>query len=284
MKTSLYIITALLLTSTIFANTSQEDQIKKMAEEAALKIAQDQKKIDKKKQTRAEIENRPAVLKKTGGFIDVEAVGISVIVVDTREKPGVAADRFAEVFGNLSKTNVKIDKSKLGGSEKPYTKALSALKVNKASFALLITEGCECPGLCVMPEDRIAIINASRYLGGNDPLAPETRLIKELWRSLGFVSGIGYAPYTNDVLQPVYNLKELDALVYQVMQPMNFQKMYAQMAKFGVKRARHIPYSLAVREGWAPQPTNEYQKAIWDKLHAAPKNPMKIQYDPKKGR
>ena len=135
-----------------------------------------------------------------------------------------------------------------------------------------------------MPEERIAIINAKRYLGGKDPLAPETRLIKEVWRALGFVGGVGYAPYQNDVLQPVYNLRELDALVYQVMQPMNFQKMYGQMAKFDVKRARHIPYKLAVMEGWAPAPTNEYQKAIWDKVHAAPKNPMKIEFDPKKGR
>ena len=140
------------------------------------------------------------------------------------------------------------------------------------------------PGRGVMPEERIAIINAKRYLGGKEPLAPETRLIKEVWRALGFVGGVGYAPYQNDVLQPVYNLKELDALVYQVMQPMNFQKMYGQMAKFGVKRARHIPYKLAVMEGWAPQPTNEYQKAIWDEVRAAPKNPMKIEFDPKKGR
>lgn len=283
MKASLTIIAALLITAPILANNAQEDQIKKMAEAAALKAAEGQKKADKK-QTRAELENRPAVLKKTGGFLDVAAVGVSVVVVDTREKPGIAADRFAEVFGDLSKTNIKIDKSKLNANEKPYAKALAALKANNAAYVILIAESGDCPGLCVMPEERIAVINAKRYLGGNDPVAPETRLIKEVWRALGFVGGIGYAPYKNDVLQPVYNLKELDALVYQVMQPMNFQKMYAQMAKFGVKRARHIPYKLAVMEGWAPQPTNEYQKAIWNEVRAAPKNPMKIQFDPKKGR
>lgn len=283
MKTSLCIIAALLVTAPVLADNAKDDQIKKMAEAAALKAAQNQAKGDKK-MTRAELENRPAVLKKTGGFLDVAAVGVSVVVVDTREKPGIAADRFAEVFGDLSKTNVKIDKSKLNANEKPYDRGVAALKANNAAYAIIIAESSDCPGLCVMPEERIAVINAKRYLGGNDPLAPETRLIKEVWRALGFVGGIGYAPYKNDVLQPVYNLKELDALVYQVMQPMNFQKIYAQMAKFGVKRARHIPYKLAVMEGWAPQPTNEYQKAVWDQVHAAPKNPMKIEFDPKKGR
>ena len=283
MKTSICIIAALLAAAPLLANNAQDDQIKKMAEAAALKAAESQQKSNKKP-TRAELENRPAVLKKTGGFLDVAAVGVSVVVVDTREKPGIAADQFKEVFERLSKTNVKVEKVARNANEKPHAKALAALKANNAAYAILIAESGDCPGLCVMPEERIAIINAKRYLGGKDPLAPETRLIKEVWRALGFVGGVGYAPYQNDVLQPVYNLKELDALVYQVMQPMNFQKMYGQMAKFGVKRARHIPYKLAVMEGWAPQPTNEYQKAIWDEVRAAPKNPMKIEFDPKKGR
>ena len=64
MKVSLTIIAALLITAPILANNAQEDQIKKMAEAAALKAAEGQKKADKK-QTRAELENRPAVLKKT---------------------------------------------------------------------------------------------------------------------------------------------------------------------------------------------------------------------------
>lgn len=283
MKTSICIIAALLTAAPLLANNAQDDQIKKMAEAAALKAAQSQQKSDKKP-TRAELENRPAVLKKTGGFVDVAAIGVSVVVVDTREKPGAAADQFKEVFERLSKTNVKVEKVARNANEKPHAKALAALKANKAAYSILIAESDECSGLCVMPEERIAIINAKRYLGGNDPVAPETRLIKEVWRALGFVGGVGYAPYQNDVLQPVYNLRELDALVYQVMQPMNFQKMYGQMAKFGVKRARHIPYRLAVMEGWAPQPTNEYQKAIWDEVRSAPKNPMKIEFDPKKGR
>ena len=43
-------------------------------------------------------------------------------------------------------------------------------------------------------------------------------------------------------------------------------------------------YSAAVQEGWAPTPTDTVQKAIWDKVNATPKTPMKIEFDPKKGR
>ena len=43
-----------------------------------------------------------------------------------------------------------------------------------------------------------------------------------------------------------------------------------------------VTYGRAVREGWAPAPTNEYQKAIWDKIHAMPTEPIKIKPETKK--
>jgi hypothetical protein len=52
----------------------------------------------------------------------------------------------------------------------------------------------------------------------------------------------------------------------------------------GMASERKVPYVKACKEGWAPAPTNEFQKAIWDKVHSTPKNPMKIEFDPKKGK
>jgi len=225
------------------------------------------------------------VLKKTGGFIDVEARGVSVAVLDGRQKPGGAAVQFADVFGPLSKTNVKAERAPLGAGTNAVDAALSFLKAQNAAYAIAIVEDAALCGLTVMPEDRIAVVNATRFKdGGGDVLKPEVRIHKEIWRALGFVSGIGYAPFPNDVLQPVFSVKALDGLEYQVMQPMNFQKMYSTLSKFGVTRNRRVPYRVAVQEGWAPQPTNDYQKAVWNEVHAVPKTPMKIEFDPKKGR
>ncbi len=47
----------------------------------------------------------------------------------------------------------------------------------------------------------------------------------------------------------------------------------------GVTQGKHTVYLVACQEGWAPPPTNEYQKAIWDKVHATPSKPIKITYD-----
>ena len=57
-----------------------------------------------------------------------------------------------------------------------------------------------------------------------------------------------------------------------------------RLKALGITKKISATYLDACEQGWAPAPTNEYQKAIWDKVHAAPKNPMKIEFDPKKGR
>ena len=41
-------------------------------------------------------------------------------------------------------------------------------------------------------------------------------------------------------------------------------------------------HKKACQEGWAPAPTNDVQKAIWEKVHAIPDKPMTIEFDPKK--
>ena len=83
------------------------------------------------------------------------------------------------------------------------------------------------------------------------------------------------------IVLPVFSVKELDGLTYQVMQPMNFQKMYSTLSKLGVTRSRRIPYRVAVQEGWAANPTNDYQKAVWKEVHSIPDKPIKIEFDPK---
>ena len=249
------------------------------------KVAEIAKKAEaakKPKMTRAQIENRPEVLKKTGGFVDCPASGTAIVVVDARAKAGGAPDQFATVYRDLSKMLVVVEKTPLKEGTCPVTLAAERLAANKAAFAMVVIDEEKYSGLMVIPEDRLVVVNAAKYKEGPDPVRREERVIKELWRGLGFVSGIGYAPFKNDVFQPVYTIPELDALEYQVMQPMNFQKMYGTMAKYGVKRARHIPYRLACMEGWAAQPTNEYQKAVWEQVHKLPEKPIKIEYNEKR--
>jgi hypothetical protein len=224
------------------------------------------------------------VLRKTGGFVETAAKGTSVAVVDARGKPAGAAIQFKDVFGSLSKTNVEVERAPLKEGESAYDRGRSIIAAGKTGYVIVIIDDGPGGGVAVYPEERIAVVNAGKYAAADDRVKTETRIHKEIWRALGFVAGVGYAPFKNDVLQSVYSVQELDELTYQVMQPMNFQKMYASLGKFGISRARRVPYHIAVQEGWASPPTNDVQKAIWKRVHAIPDNPMKIEYDPKKGR
>lgn len=265
---------------------AQEAAKQKTSPEAVdAKIAEMEKKAkeaENKKLTRADIEQRPAVQKKTGGFVDVVAKGVSVLIIDARPTAGGAPDQFAKIFTNLSKTNVLVDKNPLKEGECAVKRAIDSRSERKAMFGIIVVEDEKISGLMTLPEERVAVVNAAKYKKGDDPIRREERIIKEIWRALGFVAGVGYAPYPNDVLQPVYSVSELDGLEYQVMQPMNFQKMYNNFKRFGVTRARHIPYRVAVMEGWAASPTNEYQKAVWDEVHAKPTAPIQIKPETKK--
>ncbi|MGN0852783.1 MAG: hypothetical protein ACI4Q3_05350 [Kiritimatiellia bacterium] len=223
------------------------------------------------------------VMKKTGGFVEVAANGVAVAVWDGRTKPGGAAIQFADVFGSLSRTNVKVERKPLAAGAQAVDAAIAFRGERKAAYAVAIVEDAALRGLTVLPEDGVALVNAARYVdGADDPVKAEVRIHKEVWRALGFVAGIGYAPYPNDVMQNVSTVRELDALEYQVMQPMNFQKMYGALAKAGITRARRVPYRVACREGWAAPPTNDYQKAVWNEVHAIPDKPLTIEFDPKK--
>ena len=149
-----------------------------------------------------------------------------------------------------------------------------------AMVVMLINVGLNCPRLSVFPEDRIGLINVDRF----SPVLLDKLLLREIWRTIGFTGGTGYAPYRGCVMQPAFNDNEIAGLMGDVLQPMTLQPFRKFEARFKMKRSRMVSYEIACEQGWAPAPTNEIQKAIWNKVHAAPKNPMKIEFDPKKGR
>lgn len=224
------------------------------------------------------------VLKKTGGFLLQKAAGPEAMVIDSRAKATLTIDEVARVYKLGCKLNMNTEKT-VRGNEAPLKFAQKKMAEKKPLMLVVVIEGAdEWPALSVFPEERIGLVNADKLKGGDDPSAPETRVSKEIWRALGFVGGIGFSHMENDMMQPYYTLEEIDGNMHNYIQPMNMAKWGALWKRFGVKKEMKVPYRVACQQGWAPAPTNEYQKAVWDEVRAAPKNPMKIKFDPKKGR
>ena len=99
------------------------------------------------------------------------------------------------------------------------------------------------------------------------------RLKKELARATFYLLGTGMSKF--DLTRSIKNLKELDNLNISEVSAETVTHLNAS-PRIGVSQIRYATYRTACTEGWAPAPTNDVQKAIWDEVHAIPTEPIKI--------
>ena len=78
----------------------------------------------------------------------------------------------------------------------------------------------------------------------------------------------------------VRTAKELDAIPEESYGVDALMALRNGLPNYGVMPWHQTTYKRACREGWAPAPTNEFQKAIWEKTKAdkerGPTNPITI--------
>ena len=70
-------------------------------------------------------------------------------------------------------------------------------------------------------------------------------------------------------MKPVYSLKDLDAMEGHAIAPMSLTQMMYSLPKLGLSPVMMTTYQDACAEGWAPTPTNDIQRTIWNEV----KNP-----------
>ncbi len=150
---------------------------------------------------------------------------------------------------------------------------------------VLIVDDDSLPITLVAPEKRWTIFNIKPLLTDSPAQERvEERFNKILWCAVARTLGAGYSAYKPCVLVPFTSLAALDRNPATKPCPEPFNKMIDTGAEYGIKTITIASYRDACRKGWAPAPTNNVQKAIWDQAHAVPATPMKIEFDPKKGR
>lgn len=139
------------------------------------------------------------------------------------------------------------------------------------------------PCVLVAPESRWCVINVAK-LSADEPSCKtlDKRLSKELWRAVGCVAGVGYASGPC-VMAPVDTLSELDNLKTGIFSPESVMRVEERFQSMGLVQFPRATYRVACQEGWAPPPTNDCQKSIWNEIHAIPQHPLTIEYDPKRG-
>lgn len=213
----------------------------------------------KEKKVLSKEEKAKLILKYTGGNITKLAVG-KITVFNMQDKiPEDLLKSHCSIF--LKPIGIPYEFVKTNTI--PVNEMKARVGLHKANAAVFIVDNQNLPLTLFAPEASFGILNV--FSIDNTKLKDLGRMIQQT-----FVLSLGgiFSPSSKE---------------YKMLPDLAFCMM-GHLPKIGIIPSKITTYRQACLEGWAPTPTNEYQKAIWDKVHAIPQKPMKIEFDPKKGR
>ena len=225
---------------------------------------------------------RAAQIAMEGGIMEVGGKGRVAVVL----APGVPADAIKEEALRFGKTihvdmAVSVGGFTLGGRAK-------AFKAADANAVVFFAEESTLPMSLVALEERWAFVNVAR-LKADNPTAEvfALRARKMLLRAFFNVLGSGCSKYPANPLKPISSLGELDKLPEPLLTIDSAIGMYGYLPGLGLERYETMTYKEACEEDLAPAPTNDVQRAIWERVKAdkerGPSNPIKIE-PPKKAK
>ena len=156
----------------------------------------------------------------------------------------------------------------------------------EGELSLYIIDAEDMPMSLVAPEGRWAFVNVAPLAKGRGekPQFFEARVRKEIARVAGILFGGIGSNYRGNLMSLATSPDDLDKRDSDKIPADVMIRSSGFLQGLGVRPFRHTTYRKAVQEGWAPQPTNEVQQAIWDEVRALPAKPLKIEFNPKRGK
>jgi len=151
------------------------------------------------------------------------------------------------------------------------------------NITVFVIDDAKLPMSLVAPEAKWSMVNV-HALKADKPAYFKARLMKEMTRAVVPLLGGADSQYPLCVMGAVHKADDLDRFVDSRLPVDVIARMKKNMGAVGIAPYRISMYRKACEEGWAPAPTNEYQKIVWDKVHALPTEPIKIKPETKKVR
>jgi len=211
-------------------------------------------------------EARAKVLAHTGGIVQQKTNSLGVVFLNLQDRVGKEdLTQVPEAVSRLFRIDSTL-KNRPGAGQAPMRAAMDELKDAKTGLAVVICDSPDIPSLLVAPESRWAMVNVAPL--SVDKPAPDilaSRVQKEQWRAFAHVAGMANANATNCLMLTVRSPGDLDKLGKNPSIEV-IAKLFPGITKLGIVPARMTSYRKACEEGWAPAPTNDFQKAIWDEV------------------
>lgn len=241
----------------------------KVRAEAFSKLTEEQKRI-LIRQTKERYEQ------KTGGYVRRTDVQKGRIVFANAQRDVPAAELAKPLAKLADFLKVAIDVVPAAAPASCRKDAPAFLKEHGANAVVYVVDSADGSALLVAPEDRWALVNVSALRGGD--LAARTQ--KELVRAFALLCGGAASQFPESLTGPVLGVEQLDAIKDYELPIDVLQRFTEYLEGMGVKPYVQASYRTACRQGWAPAPTNDVQRAIWERVRAdkerGPVKPLKI--------
>ena len=213
-------------------------------------------------------ERRHRMLVATGGMAEKPGIG-KIVVVNAQTKVSKSAiQSIVDKLVQQTKFNVEIVDGKYAMYVRPEGAAAAVVLADEPSLPLSV----------VAVENLWGLVNVSK-LGDNKT---ESRFAKEFIRVTTLAFGSALSRFTGSPLSSAVNAEMLDRYPTENYTYDCQQAILKNLCNLGMAPRLRTSYKKACEEGWATAPTNEFQKAIWDKVHAMPTEPIKIKPETKK--
>lgn len=151
-----------------------------------------------------------------------------------------------------------------------------------AGLVVRVIEESGKPPMLAAPEQSWAEVNVAALGDDLKDDAAKAKFVpartrKMVIRAFAYAAGAAGSSFNGNLFD-IVRVRDLDYVEEFI--PIDAKGLIlAHLKKLGLEPSKSSTYFQAVREGWAPAPTNDVQKAVWEKVHATPAKPIKISYD-----
>lgn len=135
---------------------------------------------------------------------------------------------------------------------------------NDAKAVVIVVDNATDPAILVAPEDKWAKVNIGKFKDKN----VKSRTQMELLRAFCYLCGGIGSEYNNPLTGFIGNPTQLDDSPIAELPIDVINRCSPYLKQLGVIPYIESTYRKACREGWAPAPTNDVQKAIWEDINA----------------
>lgn len=212
--------------------------------------------------------------RRMGGFVnDTRAQKGRVVIVNAQSEAKVEwLKHAAQVIADDALITVDVE-------EGAFAIAKPELKGEATVFVI---KDESLPMTLIAPEARWAVVNVDK-LASDKPAFYEMRTMKEITRVTTTLLGGADSQYPQCVMGVALTTKDLDQYMDSRLPVDVIDRMKKNMGKLGIGAYTVTTYRAACKAGWAPAPTNDHQRVIWEEYHSKPTEPIHIKFDPKKG-